>query len=190
MKFVAARVAVLVLVVVPVVAWFVVKPVHVLAPQWASVICDAEKLVCVDEAARQGEARDLRDEAVRFVSGKVGKFNGHPRVVFCASQACADSFGLGARSAVTLGTFGTVIGPRAWKPYYVRHELIHYLQAERVGIVHLLFKPQWWIEGMAYALSEDPREKLMEPWETDRAAFKKWLGGAGEQKLWESDQAP
>ncbi|WP_323740904.1 hypothetical protein [Caenimonas koreensis] len=178
------RLAVLIVVIVPVVAWFIVKPVRVIAPQWVHVTCNASRTLCVDDALKLAEALALRDEAIAFVSAKVGTIEGQPRVVFCASQACADSFGLGARSAVTLGQFGTVIGPRAWKPYYVRHELIHYLQSERVGVLPLLFKPQWWVEGMAYALSEDPREKLVEPWEGDRAVFRKWLAQVGLAKIW------
>jgi hypothetical protein len=179
------RLALLLVVVVPVAAWAIVKPVRVIAPQLVNVMCDASKTVCVDDATKQGEAQTLRDEAVTFVSSKIGRIEGKPRIVFCATQDCADSFGLGDRSAVTLGTFGTVIGPRAWKPYYVRHELIHYLQAERIGAVPLLFKPSWWVEGMAYSLSEDPREKLVEPWEGYRLRFRAWYSAVGVQKLWD-----
>jgi hypothetical protein len=70
-----------------------------------------------------------------------------------------------------------VIGPRAWKPFYVRHELIHYSQAERLGTLSLLLKPQWFVEGMAYALSQDPRAPLAEPFESYRRSFLAWYGG-------------
>jgi hypothetical protein len=105
-----------------------------------------------------------------------------PWVVFCAQAACAEQFGLGTRSAVTVGTVGTVIGPKAWQPYYVRHELIHQLQAEQLGSVLLLLKPTWLIEGMAYALSDDPRPQLVEPWQAHRARFLAWYAHAA---LWD-----
>lgn len=72
----------------------------------------------------------------------------------------------------------------AWKPYYIRHELIHVLQAEQLGVLSLLRKPKWFVEGMAYALSEDPRVPLAEPFETDRAAFRKWYLTTNKVNVW------
>jgi hypothetical protein len=168
------------LAVVPLLAWFLVKPVRVLAPQLAGVSCLSAS-VCIDDAARQHEAEGLYAEGMAFVQNSLGAIEGRPRIIFCASQACAVSFGLGARSAVTLATFGTVIGPGAWKPYYVRHELIHYLQAERLGTLSLLFKSAWFVEGMAYGLSQDPRAPLAEPWESHRKRFLAWHAALAKQ---------
>src|SRR5205085_647089 len=106
------------------------------------------------------------------------------RIVFCSTQACADSFGLGARSAVTLGTFGTVIGPRAWQPFYVRHELIHYEQFTKLGYLRVLRSPAWLVEGMAYGLSEDPRKPLAQPFESYREQFFAWLSGTDARAMW------
>lgn len=50
--------------------------------------------------------------------------------------------------------------PRGWEPHFVRHEMIHHLQAERLSTLTLLLKPRWFVEGMACALSDDPREPL------------------------------
>jgi hypothetical protein len=170
---------------VPLLAWFLVKPVRVLAPQLAGVSCLSAS-VCVDDAARQQEADGLHAGGMSFVQNSLGAIGGHPRIIFCATQACADSFGLGARSAVTLATFGTVIGPGAWKPYYVRHELIHQLQAERLGTLSLLLKPGWFVEGMAYALSQDPRAPLAEPWESHRRKFLAWHAALANQTVWQA----
>jgi hypothetical protein len=178
----------LMLAVVPLLAWFLVRPVRVLAPQLAGVSCLSAS-VCVDTAARQQEAESLYAEGMAFVQGSVGAINGQPRFIFCASQACADSFGLGARSAVTLATFGTVIGPVAWKPYYVRHELIHQLQAQRLGAFSMLFKPGWFVEGMAYALSRDPRAPLAEPFESHRQKFLAWHDALGKQTVWQAAES-
>ena len=106
-------------------------------------------------------------------------------MVFCESEACAQSFGLGRSTAKTTGPFGTVYGPRAWTPYYVRHELIHHLQNERLGMYRFHRGPEWFIEGMAYSLSEDPRTKLAEPFEQYRSQFETWFRSVGKEQLWE-----
>jgi hypothetical protein len=175
----------LMLVAVPLITWFAVKPVRVVAPGLMGLHC-LNASVCVDDPSRMVQAAGLYAEGAAFVPELLGPFKGKPRVVFCASQACAEAFGLGARAAVTLGTWGTVIGPRAWESYFVRHELIHYAQAERLGTLRLLFKPQWFVEGMAYALSQDPREPLTEPFESQRRRFRAWYAAVGKQALWQA----
>lgn len=177
------RLALLIFVIVPLVAWFVVKPVRVLAPGLTSVVCPARG-ICVDEVSKFEEAKALHTESRAFVSTALAPLHDEPKVIFCSTVACADSFGLGARSAVTVALFGTVIGPNAWKPYYVRHEMIHVLQGEKIGVVSLMFKPSWFVEGMAYALSEDPREPLAEPFESDRKIFRKWYQTTGKESVW------
>src|SRR4051812_11300967 len=108
------RLALILFAIVPALAWSVVKPVRVLAPEWGGAICTT-KTICVDDPSKTAEAEALYAEAVAFVA-KVSPIPGEPRITFCSTLACAEHFGLGARSAVTVGTAGTVIGPRAWKP--------------------------------------------------------------------------
>lgn len=177
------RVALVLFVVVPAAAWGIVKPVRVVAPTLVGVTCLSAS-VCVDDPSAFGTAEQLYSEARTFVATEVAPLAGKPRVIFCASSACADSFGLGARSAVTIGTLGTVIGPNAWKPHYVRHELIHQLQGQRLGVMELLFKPSWFVEGMAYSLSQDPRQPLNEPWEGYRRRFASWYQVVGKDNFW------
>lgn len=177
------RLAFLLVFVVPIAAWMLVKPVRVLAPSLVGITCISE-MVCTDDLSKSQEAVALYAEAHSFVSVRLNPFKTQPKVIFCATDHCADAFGLGARSAVTLGRFGTVIGPRAWKPYYVRHELIHVAQAEQLGTIQLLFKPQWFVEGMAYGLSEDPRPTLAEPFESNRVKFHQWLQTIDRRDLW------
>jgi len=179
------RWALLLGVVVPVASWALVRPVRVIAPTLAGVSCPTA-YVCVDDMAQLTQATALYQEANAFVTSHLQALQGEPRVIFCATQGCAESFGLGDRSAVTLGTIGTVIGPRAWKPYYVRHELIHQLQGQQLGVVQLLFKPTWFVEGMAYALSQDPRPVLAEPWQAFRSQFSTWYAQLQPTQLWES----
>jgi hypothetical protein len=178
------RLALLLFVVAPVAAWALVKPVRVIAPELVGISCNHTS-VCVEETSTREVATKLYAEGTAFVSQSIAPLAGAPRVVFCSTEACASAFGLGARSAVTVGTFGTVIGPRAWKPYYVRHELIHHLQGQRMGVLPSMFKPTWFVEGMAYSLSQDPRLPLAEPWESHRAHFNAWYGTIAKDLLWQ-----
>jgi hypothetical protein len=164
-------------------AWFVVKPVRALLPNSMGMVCPNAQ-ICVESETQTAEAQALYAEALAFVSNRVGKLESTPKVVFCHTDACADAFGLGKRSAVTVGSWVTIIGPRAWKPYYVRHELIHVLQSQQLGELPLLFKPQWFKEGMAYGLSEDPRHPLPEPFESDRAQFDAWVRTVPADQFW------
>lgn len=179
------RLALLLLCIVPMAAWFIVKPVRVLAPSAMGMTC-SRQVVCVEQADALPAAMALYQDAIGFVNDQVGALQGQPVVVFCSTQVCADRFGLGRRSAVTVGTVGTVIGPGAWKPWYMRHELIHHLQGEEFGVLRRLFMPTWLIEGMAYALSEDPRPQLAEPWQGHRARFKAWLAQVGRPHMWQA----
>ena len=38
----------------------------------------------------------------------------------------------------------------------------------------MIFIEQWLSEGMAYSLSDDPREQLSEPFQTHRTKFNDW----------------
>lgn len=165
-------------------AWLLVKPVRVIAPAWAGLACRGAS-VCVEDPSTLPAAEQLYAEGMAFVSQSISPLEGAPRVVFCSTAACADYFGLGARSAVTVGTLGTVIGPRAWKAYYVRHELIHHLQGQRMGVLRRMLKPAWFVEGMAYSLSQDPRAPLAEPWEGHRSRFNAWFGSMDKSRLWQ-----
>jgi len=168
---------------IPVAAWAFFKPVRVVAPELMGLSCISD-IICTDDVSRYQEAATLYDEALHFVDSSVGSIEKKPRVIFCSSQACFQSFGLGKRSAATIGTFGIVISPRAWKPYYVRHEMIHHLQNEKLGMIKAWREPKWFIEGMAYSLSEDPRPKLSEPFEQYRSQFKDWYKEVGKKRLW------
>ena len=165
----------------PAITWATFKPIRVLAPQWVGLTCTPEN-VCVDDMARMPEALALRAEALGFVAARVGGIAQVPRFVFCSQPACAQSFGFTHQGAYHVGTSGVVIGPRGWQPYFARHELIHHVQMEHIGSLHaLLFTPTWFIEGMAYSLSEDPRRPLPEPLEGWRGQFEAWYPAVNKQ---------
>lgn len=167
----------------PFAAWALFKPVRVIAPELAGLSCIGDTL-CTDDRSKHREAAKLYDEALAFVDSAVGAIENEPRVIFCSSDACAEYFGIGKRGGMSIGRAGIVIGPRAWKPYYVRHEMIHHLQHERLGLIKVLMLPKWFKEGMAYSLSEDPRPNLSEPFENFRSRFEAWYSNVGKERLW------
>ncbi len=172
-----------ILFILPLAAWALVKPLRVLAPQLEGLTCD--EWVCVDDASRRAEATRLYRDALNSVQASVGALHSVPRAVFCATPACSDKFGFTAALAYDVGTFAIVISHRGWRPYLMRHELIHHLQNERLGWLRArLFKPEWWREGMAYSLSRDPRKPLPEPLEGYRSQFEAWFKQVGPARLW------
>jgi len=120
-----------------------------------------------------------------FVGSTVGEIKRQPLVIFCATEACYQSFGSGRSTANAIATFGIVISPRGWKSHYVRHEIIHHLQRERLGTLKSwLITPSWFTEGMAYSLSKDPRANLAEPFQQYRSQFETWYEKIGKDRLW------
>jgi len=172
-----------VLVALPIAAWALVKPVRVLAPELEGLTCVGR--VCVDDPSRRAEAVTLYQDAVQYVQTSVGALQTAPRAVFCATPACSKKFGFTHQNAYTVATLSFVISDRGWRPYFVRHELIHHLQNEHLGSLRAwLFKPPWFREGMAYSLSQDPRNPLPEPLQGYRSRFEAWLKQVGPAKLW------
>ncbi len=177
------RIVFIALLALPVAAWAFVKPARVLAPQLAGLTCHGK--VCVDDFSRLAEARGLYEDAVRYVGDNVGGLKVEPRAVFCSTKACSESFGFTSQNAYTVATVGVVISNRGWKPYFVRHELIHHLQNERLGSLRTwLLKPVWFREGMAYSLSRDPRRPLPGPLQGYRSEFETWFKRVGSARLW------
>lgn len=168
----------------PVAAWAFIKPVRVVAPQWVHSIDCVNAEICLEDTSRIQEASDLYQDALQFISSAAGPFQKRPRVVFCSTETCFQSFGFKRAAAITFGTSGIVISPRGWTPYYVRHEMIHHLQAEQLGVLIHWLGPEWFVEGMAYHLSEDPRHPLSNPWEQHRTKFHSWYRKVGKEHLW------
>jgi len=178
----------------PAMAWAWIKPVRVVAPELLGLSCTPAR-VCVDDPARAAEAAALYRHAIDFVQSEVGEIRQLPRAIFCSSKACSSKFGLhrgayGHAAAYNVGTFGLVISYRGWHPWFVRHELIHHVQTERLGSLNAwFFKPLWFKEGMAYALSQDPRLPLPGPLEVYRTKYQAWAGDSKMEDLWRAAEA-
>lgn len=171
MKYIKWSIAVLLLLLVSTFAFY--KPIRVLIPEVFGLSCQEDN-VCVEDPDQHDAAVALLDNAKRSLETKWGLAIEEPKMVFCSTEKCRQTFGLSRRAGLTLGTFGILIAPRGWKGQYVSHELVHYWQAENFGILAGLRGEPWLIEGMAYSLSDDPREKLHEPFESYRQKFNEW----------------
>lgn len=180
MTFKRMTIALLVLIIgFPTAALAIYKPTRVLVPQFFGVKCLSQE-ICIDDPSKLEQAKALRDEAFKFVTENVGEIESPPRVIFCSTRECADSFGQFHAAAYNVATVGIVIRTKGWEKHFVRHELIHHLQNERLGSINaFLNKPTWFTEGMAYSLSKDPRRPIPnELLESYRSEFESWHDGS------------
>ena len=150
--------------------------VSILEPEANGLTCVSET-ICLERLNDRAEAEALYAEAAVFVTRRIAPFETPPRVLFCRTTECFARFSGEGPRAVNLGTFGIVVGPRGWINFIVRHEMIHHVQNERFGVWRASQTlPQWYVEGMAYALSDDPRRPLPSPRiEQYRAQFEAWI---------------
>ena len=169
-------------------AYAIVRPVEVL--QSVAGFACANKRACAEDPSRLAEASALYESAAEFLALSVAPLQRQPLAVFCSTPSCYAFTGESGSAAKTVGRFVIVISPRGWKPYIVRHEMIHRLQSEKLGVFGMYAKPEWFVEGMAYALSQDPRNPLIEPFETDRATFREWYAVVGKERLWSTPPNP
>jgi len=169
---------------VPIAVWALYKPVRVLAPAWVDGVSCVAPNICIEDKSRYTEAQQLYDNALQSVSETVGPFHNKPALIFCTSPDCYNAFGFNKSAAKNVGRSGIVVSPRGWKPWYIRHEMIHYRQSEELGLLSAFTKPEWFTEGMAYSLSHDPRKTLSDRWQQDRSKFDIWFKGVGADNLW------
>lgn len=169
----------------PIAVWFAYKPARIIMPQWNGVSCVTEE-ICIESPEKAEAARSLYDSSIASVDEFVWKMKKNPRIIFCSSVECFAAFGFRAPAkAKTIGLSGIVVGPEGWKGHIIRHEMIHYLQSERLGIIEQWRSPPWFKEGMAYSLSEDSRT-LTEPFNSYRDQFGAWYRLVGKEHVWEA----
>ena len=174
---------ILVLLISPFVIWAFYKPARVIFPDFINgLVC--EENLCVENVSKRSIASVLYKYSIKSVSEKTGQFHSKPTAIFCLTEKCFNAFGFKRASAATVGYFAIIISPRGWKPYYIRHELLHYRQAEELGLFVQWRAPKWFTEGMAYSLSEDPRKKLAEPFQSYLRQFNAWYRNVNKDSLW------
>jgi hypothetical protein len=160
---------------VPVATLAIPGPLRALVPGLFGMVC--EERVCVDDARRLAEAQQLVRSARADVAQKLGAPHTLPL------------FGKRRSTAETFGGRAILIGPRGWAAHFVRHELIHAAQYEKLGFIRAWRGPRWIIEGMAYSLSEDPRHPLPTELEGWRTQYERRFGGERGAALWAGVEA-
>ena len=133
MKRIRVLVPCLIILLIPGASGAFYKPVRVLAPELNGVTCVGD-IICMEDVSCHEEASKLYDEAFASVNTTVDELEEKPGVIFCFSRDCFDSFGFNRAGAHTVGITGIVVGPRGWKDYYMRHEMVQHLQVERLGV--------------------------------------------------------
>lgn len=169
--------------VIPIATWFLYKPVRVFFPELAGMKC-VNKNICVENIQKLDVAENLYIKAENHVTSTLSTFKVPPKFIFCKTQKCFESFGFKKASAQGIGTVATVVGPNGWKSYIIEHEMIHHIQNEKLGSIKFASLPTWFVEGMAYSLSQDPRTNLSEPWESHRRTFKQWYKEINPASIW------
>lgn len=128
-------------------------------------------------------------EAVALGRERAGKFYGglitSPTITACATMDCYRYFG-GLGSKGTSRWWVIVLAPRGRTAAVVAHEWSHSELAQRVGKTRTLFGvPQWFDEGVAVLISEDP-DYSEEKWRaaTDNGARRLPLQELESQRAW------
>ena len=168
----------------PLAAWYIYKPVRIFWPSMAGVKCVHEN-ICIENIEQIELAQNLYTDAKKQVQSTITDFANAPHFIFCTTQSCFEGFGFDKASAQSFGTITTVVGPKGWKRHIISHEMIHHIQNEQLGTAKFITLPSWFVEGMAYSLSQDPRESLSEPWESHRHTFDEWYKTIQHSRLWE-----
>ena len=170
--------------IIPLALWFFYKPVRTFFPVLVGMHC-INKNICVENKQSYELSDKLYNEARSYLQLKIGSFESSPIFIFCETQLCFEKFGFKKASAQTLGTVATVVGPNGWKSYIVEHEMIHHIQKEKLGSFRFFSSPIWFIEGMAYSFSRDPRVNLEEPWQSYKTTFEQWYNKLQPEDIWE-----
>ena len=93
-------------------------------------------------------------EADRRVTVFYGGRASHPRVLACFTAACYDRIGGGGERGMAVGNRAVMLSPRGLDPVIVAHELSHVELHRRLGGRAV---PQWFDEGLAVVVADDPR---------------------------------
>lgn len=92
MKFI--KWSVVILFVLPIAVFTFYKPIRLLIPEAFGVSCNALH-VCVDDSSQLAAAVSLRNGSKSYLEAQWGLSIGEPKMIFCSSEKCQATFGLG-----------------------------------------------------------------------------------------------
>jgi hypothetical protein len=138
-------------------------------PAAAAVACpacygfeQAERQVYVERNASSTQRLEV-ERAVTEARDRVSSFYGgllaDPRLLICVSERCYQRLGGGGARGMALLSFALVLSKRGVAPITASHELSHIELHRRLGLwrTWLCQIPQWFDEGVAVVVSDDPR---------------------------------
>ncbi|GJD72247.1 hypothetical protein [Methylobacterium goesingense] len=108
------------------------------------------------------DRREAAKATVAAARARVRAFYGDlrsgPRILLCGTDACYRPLGGGSRGIALLDR-ALILSPRGADVVIAAHELAHAELHRRIGLVATLSRsvPQWFDEGLAVVVSDDPR---------------------------------
>lgn len=101
----------------------------------------------------------ILDEARQRVSGFYGSLRSNPRILICVIPSCYQRIDGGELKGMAIMTFALFLSPHGTTPVIASHELSHIELHARLGLWQTWRRaaPQWFDEGVAVAVSGDPR---------------------------------
>lgn len=118
--------------------------------------------VFVDEDSslpETAQAVEIVNEARARVRRFYGTLQSSPRILFCLTETCYQRIGGGGSTGMALLNLALLLSPRGDKVVIASHEMAHIELHQRIGLVGTIEHdvPQWFDEGLAALVSDDPR---------------------------------
>jgi len=136
------------------------------------------------DAAQRAQMAAVADAAERRVEAYFGGLRSDPDFLACATDECYARIGGGRERGVAVLNRAVMLSPRGLDPVIATHEFTHVELHARLGRGSV---PQWFDEGLAVLVSDDPRylrptgegdRCLVEPAGPLPETLGDWLGAA------------
>ena len=105
-------------------------------------------------AAQRQQVSDAVDEGTRRVAAFFGGLRSAPTFLACLTDECYSGIGGGGERGIAVLNRAVMLSPRGIDPVIAAHELTHVELHARLGKRTV---PQWFDEGLAVLVSDDPR---------------------------------
>jgi len=105
-------------------------------------------------AAHRQQVTDAVDEGTRRVAAFFGGLRSDPEFLACLTDACYARIGGGGERGIAVLNRAVMLSPRGIDQVIAAHELTHVELHARLGNGSV---PQWFDEGLAVLVSDDPR---------------------------------
>jgi hypothetical protein len=110
-------------------------------------------------AAQRGQTEAFIDSARDRVRTFYGALSRSPRILICSTEACYQRIGGGISHGMAMLDIALFLSPRGANTVIAAHELSHIELHSRLGRLKTYRRdiPQWFDEGVAVVVSDDPR---------------------------------